>query len=73
MGVVGGGIVYYHPIKVYVGIQGNWYHFDCYAGFLEGLDQMGFGLLGRHGFFDLFESVSLDNKRTTVELKIDVP
>lgn len=38
VGVVGGGIVYYHPVKVYVDIQGNSYRFDCYAGFLDGLD-----------------------------------
>jgi hypothetical protein len=73
VGVVGSGVTYYHWVTVYVWIQGREYHFDCYAGFLEGLNQMGFGLLGHHGFFDLFESVTLDSKRGMVELKVNGP
>lgn len=73
MRVAGGGATYYHQIKVHVQSQGQTWHFDCYAGFLDGLDQFGFGLLGHHGFLDLFESVTLDSKRGMVELKIDAP
>lgn len=73
MGVAGGGVTYYHQIKVYMQIQGQTWHFDCYAGFLDGLDQFGFGLLGHHGFFNLFESVTLDNKKKVVELKVEIP
>lgn len=72
-GVTGPGDAFYHSVKVYVRIQGNMYEFDCYAGFMDGLDQVGIGLLGHHGFFSLFESVTLDSKNRTVELKVDVP
>ncbi len=71
-GVAGTDITYYHQVKIWFQINQDWYHFDCYAGFLRGLDQIGMGLLGRHGFFDLLESITLDNKRT-VELRLDIP
>jgi hypothetical protein len=73
MGVAGSGITYYHSIKVWISIQGNWYHFDCFAGFMDEMDQFGMGLLGHHGFFSLFDSVTLDSKKKIVELKIDIP
>jgi len=73
MGVAGSGTTYYHSIRVYVSIQGSWYQFDCFAGFMDEMDQFGMGLLGHHGFFSLFESVTLDSRKKIVELKIDVP
>lgn len=68
IGAAGGGSAYYHPIQVHVRIDQQWAKFDCYAGFLDGLNQLGFGLLGHHGFFDLFESVALDSKRKLIVL-----
>lgn len=73
MGATGAGQTYYHRVKVYIRIQGKLYSFDCYAGFMYELDQFGFGLLGRHGFFSLFESITLDSKNKRVELKFDEP
>ncbi len=73
VGTGGSEVIYYHPIKVYVQIQGNTYSFECFGGFLDSLDQLGYGLLGHRGFFDLFESVMLDSKRKIVELKVDDP
>lgn len=73
VGVAGSGTTFYHSVTVHVSIQGQLYHFDCYAGFLDGLDQFGFGLLGHHGFFNLFESVTLDSKKKFVELKVEIP
>ncbi|MBI4522773.1 MAG: hypothetical protein HY695_03045 [Deltaproteobacteria bacterium] len=71
-GVTGSDTAYYHLVKVWVSIQGKWYSFDCYAGFMDGLDQLSTGLLGHHGFFNLCESVSLDSKQKIVTLQIDV-
>jgi len=55
---------------VHVRIQQRWVKFNCYAGFLDGLNQLGFGLLGHHGFFDLFEAVTLDSKRKLILLSL---
>lgn len=67
-GVGGGGIAYFHRIVVIFAIQGNPYRFNCYAGFMTSMDQVGVGLLGRHGFFDLFERVAFNNAGRVVEL-----
>jgi len=73
LGAAGSGASYYHSIRVHVQLQSNWIPFNCFGGFLDGLDQFGFGLLGHHGFFSLFESVTLDSKSGIVELAYDVP
>lgn len=52
-GVAGGGITYFHKVQVLFELAGKRYNFGCYAGFMPSLDQVGVGLLGRHGFFDL--------------------
>jgi hypothetical protein len=70
IGAAGGGSAYYHSIQVHVRLQQQWVKFNCYAGFLDGLNQLGFGLLGHHGFFDLFESVTLDSKRKLIVLSL---
>lgn len=54
---IGSDVAFYHSVKVYVEIQGQIWNFDCWAGFMYSLDRLGKGLLGRHGFFQLFESV----------------
>ena len=68
-GVAGGGVAYFHSVEVSFKIQDKQYSFDCYCGFMTSMDQMGIGLLGRHGFFNLFEKVSFNNKARLVELE----
>jgi hypothetical protein len=70
VGATGAGEVYYHNVHVGVEIQGMPYGFDCYAGFMEGLSGMGIGLLGRCGFFDLFEKVTFNTPQRLVELTL---
>ena len=72
-GIASNQETFFHSIKVHVEILGHWYSFDCYAGFQDGLNHLGMGLLGRKGFFDLFESVTFDNVRNIVEFKMDSP
>ncbi len=73
IGAAGSGVTYYHSIKVHVEIKGKWVSFNCFGGFLDGLDQIGFGFLGHKGFFNLFESVSLDSKNGRIKLAVNVP
>jgi len=70
---IGDDIAYFHSVKVYVEIEGKPYYFDCYAGFMYSLDRIGVGLLGRHGFFELFESVNFKHTAKVVELVPRVP
>jgi len=67
-GVAGGGIAYFHKVRVFFTLDGQPYQFECYAGFMPSLDQVGVGLLGRHGFFDLFEKAAFNNAARLVEL-----
>lgn len=67
-GSTGTGDTYYHQVHVGIEIEGKPYGFDCYAGFMPGLDGMGVGLLGRCGFFDLFAKVAFNTKERVVEL-----
>ena len=53
-------------------LQGKWYNFDCYAGFMTELDGLGMGLLGHHGFFQLFDYITLDSKNKVVTLSTTV-
>ena len=48
-----------------------WYNFLCNATFISSLHDLGRGLLGHSGFFDLVESITFDSKRKTVELRIE--
>jgi len=72
-GVVATQLTYFHSVRVHINLMGQSVTFDCYAGFQDGLDQLGIGILGRRDFFDLFESVTLDNKKKMVELRRDIP
>lgn len=69
-GATGAGETYYHRVHVGVEVQGRPYGFDCYAGFMEGLEGLGVGLLGRCGFFDLFQKVAFDTSKRVVELTL---
>jgi len=68
VGATGSGDSYYHNVHVGVLVQGNPYGFDCYAAFMPGLNDMGIGLLGRCGFFDLFKTVAFHTADRVVEL-----
>ena len=72
-GITGSDLAYFHAVVVYVELNGKGYKFDCYAGFMYSLDPVGFGLLGRHGFFELFESVTFKHNTNAVELIPCVP
>ena len=65
---IGDDTAYFHAVKVFVEINKNVYTFECYAGFMYSLDRIGLGLLGRHGFFELFESVTFKQNARFVEL-----
>jgi hypothetical protein len=65
---IGDDMAYFHAVKVYVEIERNTYYFDCYAGFMYSLDRIGLGLLGRHGFFELFASINFKQHTGVVEL-----
>ena len=69
----GTDLAYFHAVVVYVEINGKGYKFNCYGGFMYSLDPIGLGLLGRHGFFELFESVMFKHNANVVELVPVVP
>lgn len=68
-GVAGGSVAYFHNVKVAFAIQGTPYAFDCFAGFMPSMDQLGIGLLGHHGFFALFNRVTFNCAANVVELE----
>lgn len=71
-GVGGEGLAYFHQVTVQVLIEGRAWRFDCYAGFTPALDPLGIGLLGRDGFFELFEEIIFDQKRRVVKFTASV-
>jgi hypothetical protein len=70
VGATGLGLAYFHKVKVLIEVEKKRYRFDCYCGFTDGLSDMGVGLLGRHGFFELFHSVKFIQNEKLVELEI---
>lgn len=71
-GVGGLDVAYFHDVVIEFSVGNRSYHYLCYAGFSTALDQLGLGLLGRHGFFDVFEDISFDTKRRLVKLVAEV-
>ena len=67
-GITGSDLAYFHAVVVYVEINGKGYKFNCYGGVMYSLDPIGLGLLGRHGFFELFASVTSKHNAHVVEL-----
>lgn len=65
-GVAGGDTAYFHNVQVWVEIGGQPYYFSCWAGFMYSLESL--GLLGRQGFFGLFESITFKDEAQMVEL-----
>ena len=57
-------------IRVWVGIEGQAWHWECLAAFSRGTDNLGIGLLGRLGFFQLFEEVTFNQNQSIVTLKV---
>lgn len=70
VGLGGGDDLYFHNIKVLVVIENQAWSFDCFAGFSRSMDNLGLGLLGRHGFFELFEEVIFEQKNRVFKLKV---
>jgi len=65
---IGEDTAYFHRVRVLVELAGQVCYFHCYAGFMYSLDRIGIGLLGRHGFFELFESIAFKDSASVVEL-----
>ena len=66
-GVGGLEILYFHDIKVILIIEGKPWEFKCFAGFSRKMNQKGVGLLGRQGFFNLFDKIEfLENQRELI-------
>ncbi|MBI4356177.1 MAG: hypothetical protein HY597_07005 [Candidatus Omnitrophica bacterium] len=65
---IGEDVAYFHRITVYVQLAGKVYHFTCTVGFMAALDRTDTGLLGRHGFFELFDAITFKHRARLVEL-----
>jgi len=70
VGVGGGDAWYFHNIKCWVGIEGQAWNWECSVAFSRNMDNLGIGLLGRMGFFELFESVSFEQRNHIVKLQV---
>ena len=68
-GIGGKETLYFHKVKVEVVIKDAPWVFECHAGFSTKLNAKGIGLLGRDGFFDLFQEVSFSQKVKMFRLK----
>ena len=69
-GFGGGGECFYHKISVMALVVNQVLRFECFAGFAERLNEMGIGLLGRHGFFELFDEIIFDQRNKLFKLKL---
>ena len=70
VGLGGGDDLYFHNLKVMVVIENQAWSFECFAGFSRSMDNLGLGLLGRHGFFELFEEVIFEQRSRVFKLKV---
>ena len=69
-GFGGGGQWFYHKINALLVIDNLGIKFECFAGFSDQMNKLGIGLLGRHGFFELFEEVIFDQRNRIFKLKV---
>lgn len=69
-GFGGEGQCFYHEVNVLVIIDNRTWRFKCFAGFSEQMNELGVGLLGRHGFFELFEEVIFDQRNKIFKLRL---
>lgn len=67
-GFGGGGECFYHKVNVVALIDQKILRFECFAGFSEQMNEMGIGLLGRHGFFELFDEIIFDQRNKLFKL-----
>ena len=66
-GVGGQETLYFHNVKVVLIIDGEAWEFKCFAGFSRKMNHKGVGLLGRQGFFNLFNRIEfLENQRELI-------
>ena len=49
-------------------MEGEFFHFKCFAGFSRRMNQRGVGLLGRKGFFNLFSKVTFNEEKRDLRL-----
>lgn len=65
-GITGGGMPFFiHPITISVG---GWAYPQIPVGFMPDMPALGYGVVGQHGFFDLFK-VTFDRHKEEVDLK----
>jgi hypothetical protein len=69
-GVGGGDTWFYHNVRIWVEIDQRAWGFDCLTGFSFKMDALGIGLLGRDGFFHLFEEVTFDQNNRLFKFKV---
>ncbi len=69
-GFGGKGQCFYHRVKALVVISKQIWRFECFAGFSEQMNGLGIGLLGRHGFFELFSEVVFDQQNKIFKLRL---
>ena len=69
-GFGGGGECSYHKVNVMALIDNKILRFECFAGFSERMNEMGIGLLGRHGFFELFDEIVFDQRNKLFKLNL---
>jgi len=62
--------IYIHSIKISFKVKNKVYSFNCDAGFSDIVAKENIGLLGREGFFNLFESVIFDQNSRLVKLQV---
>jgi hypothetical protein len=60
----------FSPFLVLVLINDRVLRFGCFSGFSERMNDLGIGLLGGHGFFELFEEISFDQRNKLFRLKL---
>lgn len=68
-GIGGKETLYFHAIKAGVVLKEDIMKFQCHAGFSFKMNVKGIGLLGRKGFFDLFNEVSFNQNKKLLRLK----
>ena len=68
-GVGGKETLYFHTVEIGIVIKEQIWKFHCDAGFSFKMNMKGIGLLGRKGFFDLFQEVAFNQDKKMLKLK----
>jgi hypothetical protein len=72
-GIGGNETLYFHTIAVGIIVRKELWKFQCEAGFSFKMNSKGTGLLGRRGFFDLFQEVAFNQQTSMFRLKGEGP